>query len=70
MSFCQVDEDEVEALRIKVHELEKGKNNRLLELEGKVEELTNMLKLIYNNPEIVGQIKDRSKSRNTNEEAS
>lgn len=55
--FGQVDEDEIESLRRKVRELEKGRDDRIEDLEVKVAELTDMLRLIYERPEIVEKLK-------------
>jgi hypothetical protein len=55
--FGQVDEDELIYLQRQVKALEQRKDNRVEELEEKVDELTRMLKLIYDNPELAKQLK-------------
>jgi hypothetical protein len=57
-AFGQVDKDEGNRVKRELEELKAGKNSRMEVLEGRVKELTTMLKTIYEKPEIAERLKE------------
>lgn len=55
--FGQVGEDEVDEMRRRIIELEAGKDDRIQLLEERVEKLTGMIQLLYEDPELLTRLK-------------